>query len=246
MLRTKLTPLTIVCLLGSACGDRAEEGNARDSVVTATDAAAFQGTSCLMGTDEDGDGVTDYFVLSASNFINGLSPTKCFAAGGTVFETRWRDSGLTAAPPAAVSVPPPTTTTYTEGGNIPQSVRQIVAAGGIHNRPYNNPNYDCDDYANDLEILLTNEGYNATYTEICHEGPPEYWHAITDLHLGGKTYWIDAMTGKQIKLDQNADGEVDSNDAGKPCASDSEGDWGVRVWDNLGDRIVELGSPDVR
>jgi hypothetical protein len=228
--------LSILFFLFAAC-EPLDTGGAE------ADLAPRHTQPCLAGIDEDGDGSTDYFSLQNPVFRQDLDAEQCRASGGTPFEQRRRGSALSPSTDAA----PAATQDYPQGASLPMSIRIAVANAGVHNRHYQNPSYDCDDFANALEVALGNAGYNATFTEICQPGmPDDSWHAVTDVHVDGVTYWIDAQTGKEIKLDQDGNGQVTTSTSGKPCARTSEGTFGIRVWDNLRARINELGSPDLR
>ena len=230
------------CVVAS-CGGQDESSQVQAALSVGPVASQ---TPCLSGVDADNDGVTDYFDLVHSQIFEARSPDACFSAGGTVLEVQRRGRGLRSARSQPVKRAAPRTTNYRAGGDLPADVDDFVAAANIHNtRRFEQPHSDCDDFANDLEAAFENEGYTGTYTEICKIGDAvRTWHAVTDIHLDGETYWVEPQTGKQIKLDVNGDGTVTTGDAGNPCDTATEGGWGIRVWDNLGERIAELGSPD--
>lgn len=198
----------------------------------------------MAGDDLDGDGVTDRFSNTRPRFFNAASPAACRAAGGTPFEL-WANSTSTHGLSSATQAPAPAATqTYSAGGAPPIGLRQDVINTGIHKRTYVDGLYDCDDFSNDLEDALEDLGYHATYTEICLPGSPATHHAITDIHLDGQTYWFDAITGVPYVVDANGDGQVVTSTSGSPCAAATEGRLGVRVWENLAARLMELGPVD--
>lgn len=227
------------------CGGSDDLNIASDSVV-----APHLNVSCMMGEDTDGDGIIDQFDLRTATFRDGVEPNHCRTIGGTPVEIRRkRGRGLSIAAGAAnAAVPPgPRSGPFNEGGNLPDDVRDVIEEAGVHNNTYVDKTYDCDNFSNDLEVALEDAGYDGTYTEVCltRSDGSEYWHAVTDVHIEEDTYWIEPQTGKPVKLDQNGDGQVSTSTSGDPCTGRSEGGRvNVRVWDSLGDRIGELGTPD--
>ncbi|MGE3107888.1 MAG: DapH/DapD/GlmU-related protein [Phycisphaerales bacterium] len=85
--------------------------------------------------------------------------------------------------------------------------------------------YDCDDFAHDLERALDALGYDSTFTaiwDVCPNPDHSWWnwlwtsdtilkngHALTDVHTAdGKTIWIEPQTGEIVNLDTDGDGKV--------------------------------------
>lgn len=232
--------LALAILLASSCGSH-DVGGELESPLTGN--LALRRTSCMLGVDADGDGVTDYYSTAQSALITTTSHDACLAIGGTPMQKprhRIRRHRL-AQQQSQVAAPP---NNYREGGALPDGLAQDVEDAGIHNNTWETGVYDCDDFADDLEDALEDIGYTGTYTEICLPGHPPSWHAITDVHIDGITYWVDAVTGVQMVLDANGDGQVNTSTSGQPCDTATEGAWGVRVWNSLEERIAELGSPD--
>lgn len=200
--------------------------------------------TCQAGDDLDGDGIVDRFSNIRPRFFSAASPAACRAANGTPFEL-WANSsstrGLAAAQTPSTAA---ATQSYPAGGTPPVGLRQDVINTGIHKKEYVDGLYDCDDFANDLEDALEDLGYHATYTEICIPGSPASYHAITDIHLDGQTYWFDAITGVPYQLDAGGDGQVQTSTSGSPCAVATEGRMGVRVWESFADRLTDLGPAD--
>lgn len=223
--------------------------------------------ACLMPIDEDGDGIGDVFGPN-SPIVHNLLPTACYGQGGTILkllpggsdrasdDTAANGAGAgagattdaSADASASASTVAPATTGYREGPHPPPLQLQLdVRATGVHEDAedkYDPPEYDCEDFANDLEEALTDMGYEATYTERCIPGNPATWHAITDIHIDGLTYWFEPQTGKPVTMDGNGDGTVQTSTSGSPCDRATEGRFGVRVWGSLEERVQELGLPD--
>ncbi len=228
----------------AACGQPVQDGAASAEILARAPVALVP---CLPGVDADGDGDTDYFQLANTRPTLVASVPGCFRSGGTPLEyrspSRARRALTLAVPQGPVALP---ANPYTEGGDLPSGVGQDVNDTGVPDpEGWREGEHDCDDFASDLERALDDLGYDATYTEICMPGSPKAtWHSITDIHLEGTTYWVDGQTGLQVKLDANGDGVVGTSTSGSPCATATEGGWGVRVWPDRAARLRELGAVD--
>ena len=229
-----------------ACGEQPGAGSGAAQITARVGPVTPSGNvACLAGTDEDGDGVTDYFTTVRARFMSTTSVTQCLSLGGTPFET-WAPGASHAlmAATAAAAAPAPATQNYSAGGDLPPGLARDVEASRSR-RPYEEGLYDCDDFANDLEVALEDLGYEGTYTEICVPTDSKAtWHAITDIHFDGQTYWVDGITGKQVNLDADGDGQVTPSTTGSACAGATEGTFGIRVWPDLAARLQELGAVD--
>ncbi len=115
--------------------------------------------------------------------------------------------------------------------NLQQDVNTAgtgTTAGPIKDRTYVRTTYDCDDFADDMEVALTAKGYTATFTvyycwDSIFEGEPDAWrmpweytpsllrgHAVTDIHHGGRVIWLEPQNGQVgIKLDFDNDGRTE-------------------------------------
>jgi carbonic anhydrase/acetyltransferase-like protein (isoleucine patch superfamily) len=82
---------------------------------------------------------------------------------------------------------------------------------------------DCDDFAERLEMALQAKGYDATFTIVWtvnkNRSWYEFWkrrftggHAVTDVHSGGRTIWIEPqftrVAALGVNMDNNNDGRV--------------------------------------
>ena len=75
--------------------------------------------------------------------------------------------------------------------------------------------YDCDDFAGDLEEELEGEGFHATFTAIWTDdgSDPVPGHALTDVHSpDGGIVWVEPQTGEIVDLDEDGDGKVMASD----------------------------------
>ena len=75
--------------------------------------------------------------------------------------------------------------------------------------------YDCDDFAGDLEQELEGQGFMATFTAIWTDDGSDSvpGHALTDVHApSGMLVWVEPQTGEIVDLDEDGDGEVMASD----------------------------------
>lgn len=170
--------------------------------------------------DGDGDGI-----LSLWDYESALemSPADCVASGGALLGdiagVIVPTHGASVEPPQSLAFESPTAAaignvSVPAGTPIPQEVLDWVNDTGIPDREYKPDEYDCDDFARDLEQafegLLPGAG---TFTYIACEWDEEAGnyssaHAITDVHGGGAVAWIEPQTGQPVDLDKNGDGMV--------------------------------------
>lgn len=71
--------------------------------------------------------------------------------------------------------------------------------------------YDCDDFAGDLEEELEGGGFMATFTAIWTDDGSNTvpGHALVDVHApGGGVAWVEPQTGEIVDLDEDGDGNV--------------------------------------
>lgn len=194
--------------------------------------------------DSDGDGI-----LSLTDYESAVPMTfdTCVANGGAVLG----DIGGVLAPslgsgsssPSALGIDAPPVAaggnvSVPAGANIPQVVLDWVAGTGIPDREYKPDEYDCDDFADDLEKafedLVPGSG---TFTYIACDFDEEVGnytsaHAITDVHGGGAVAWIEPQTGQPVDLDKDGDGQVTFglDLSGYPTPTD--GDCFIAVFDS--------------
>ena len=133
-----------------------------------------------------------------------------------------------------------------------QPLEDRIKALGIFRRRYIKDDYDCDDFASDLEIELEKD-YNATFTVIYEVNPAQNcfnflytprWHkghALTDLHLWNakekkmKTIWIEPQRDPAddylgVDLDGNKDRKVTY--ATSPVTYPTDGKYRIEVYQN--------------
>jgi hypothetical protein len=74
--------------------------------------------------------------------------------------------------------------------------------------------YDCDDFAGDLEQELEGQGFMSTFTAIWTDDGSETvpGHALTDVHGPGGVVWVEPQTGEIVDLDEDGDGNVMASD----------------------------------
>jgi hypothetical protein len=125
---------------------------------------------------------------------------------------------------------------YETGGDLSDGLKAKIEDAAVHKGTYNKDTHDCDDFADELEKALDKEGETvATFTLLWRwDALAEVWtdaHAITDVHEGDKTVWIEPQTGKRVELDRDGDGKVNTQDraTGK---GEMEGDLWVEVYDD--------------
>jgi hypothetical protein len=112
---------------------------------------------------------------------------------------------------------------------VPKSVLDAAGSTGIDKKKYTDT-YQCVDFANALEIAMTDMGYHGTCT-IIRKKDGSGAHAVTDIHAGELTYWIEPQSGKEIGLDYDGDGKV----------SEDEGNYTVKVYENCKEAGEEEG-----
>lgn len=95
-------------------------------------------------------------------------------------------------------------------GRLMEWIRSL----GIHQREYREGEYDCDDFADDLEQALERlvPGLG-TFTYMACDWDAEkrnytWAHAVTDVHLGRLIFWVEPQTGQIVSLDKDGDGRV--------------------------------------
>ncbi len=74
--------------------------------------------------------------------------------------------------------------------------------------------YDCDDFAGDLEEELEGQGFMSTFTATWTDDGSETvpGHALTDVHGPGGAVWVEPQTGEIVDLDEDGDGSVMASD----------------------------------
>ncbi len=75
--------------------------------------------------------------------------------------------------------------------------------------------YDCDDFAGDLEEELEGQGFMSTFTAIWTDDGSDTvpGHALTDVHApSGMVIWVEPQTGEIVDLDEDDDGDVGASD----------------------------------
>jgi len=108
--------------------------------------------------------------------------------------------------------------------------------------------YDCDDFASDMEEALTEKGYDATLTVyLCWGENPDHsawnwlwtpgskWlsgHALTDVHSDdGGIIWVEPQTGEVgVDLDFDGDGSVEYST--EPGSDLTDGEYRIEVYDD--------------
>ena len=71
--------------------------------------------------------------------------------------------------------------------------------------------YDCDNFADDLEQELEGQGFMATFTASWTDDGSKTvpGHALTDVHTpNGGIVWVEPQTGEIVDLDEDGDGQV--------------------------------------
>nr|MCH9681780.1 hypothetical protein [Deltaproteobacteria bacterium] len=195
--------------------------------------------------DLNGDGI-----LTMWEYNNAIpkQPSACAAAGGASMGPL----GKVNVPSLLVDIEPPAdlvgrgTPTASGGGTIslpaapiPDVVLDWVDGTGIPDREYSE-DYDCDDFASDLEkafdAVLPGAG---TFTYIVcgyDEKTGKYddstAHAITDVHGGGAIGWIEPQTGEAADIDQNGDGQVTFGTDFSGWPTPTDGDCFIAVFES--------------
>lgn len=76
--------------------------------------------------------------------------------------------------------------------------------------------YDCDDFANDLQMELQGQGFNSTFTTFWRRDMADMLvgHAVTDVHptTSGGIVFVEPQNGMVIDLDESMDGMVTFSD----------------------------------
>lgn len=136
------------------------------------------------------------------------------------------------------------------GGGQGSQLGQDVDASGVAEsnggQPYTPTTHDCDDFADDLEQYLQDQGYNATFTCLWTANSEHEWynwlwtpefssgHCMTDVHNDdGTTTWIEAQWSDAEgavgqNLDADGDGMVGVSDG--PGSDTTEGNLRIEVY----------------
>ena len=163
--------------------------------------------ACILDGDHNG-------VLSLHEY-EGAEPmpvADCQAAGGAVRGNLPRPQGEAAA--ADVSTQPAARPRNQRLRRLIRLLMRWIRGLGIHNRDYDAEDYDCDDFASDLEKALDDLFADlGTFTYIAcdrdGDGTYEWAHAVTDVHIGGFIFWVEPQTGQITDLDYDRDGNVE-------------------------------------
>ncbi|MCA9277984.1 MAG: hypothetical protein H6815_04260 [Phycisphaeraceae bacterium] len=144
--------------------------------------------------------------------------------------------------------------------NLPNTLANLqddvnTAGGGgtqppIKDREYKKDTYDCDDFADDMEQELENNGYKATFTCVWLIGERTYWswsqldyvteripiwgHAISDVHLNGRLVFIEPQTGRIGLgwLDHDGDGVIEYTTNHNNLWAPTDGELRIEVYES--------------
>ncbi len=100
----------------------------------------------------------------------------------------------------------------TSSGNFNTLLEDALSMSTVPAMEYVPTTYDCDDFANDLERELDNQGFDASFTLFWRNNGMD-GHAVTDVHpADGMIIFIEPQSGMIIDLDEDGDGMIGFND----------------------------------
>lgn len=249
-MRTSLFGLLVTTLaVGTGCAaphtDDEAVGSSALSEATPPDIELVDGVDCLQDLDGDGviDIVDDLFVAPDIETCRGTPGNRGAVVGDSVIDPDHLGSTLIAsAPPPGAWGPQ----TLIESPTVPAALQGLVTAAGVHDLKYTG-RFKCMHFSDVLEQILQLEGYEATVTL--------YWytdragrrraHAVVDVHLeDGTVLWFEPQSGRRVRMDRNADGEVNISDGGNlGRGNDEGGTHNVKVYDDLQSARDALNRP---
>lgn len=105
------------------------------------------------------------------------------------------------------------TTTGTSSGTFVQMLQDAINMSMVAmGMTYMATTYDCDDFADDLQMSLQMQGFDSTFTAIWRNNGMT-GHAVTDVHTtSGGIIFVEPQNGMFINLDENMDGMVGYRD----------------------------------
>lgn len=191
-----------------------------------------QTVSCWLPTGD--------YMIPGENIVNTESFGDCGEIGGAVLGNE--------ADPLAMPKQKDGAVAYEEIDSLPDDLQEDVDESDIPDREYEEDDYDCDDFAGDMEEELEKKGHDATFTLLWRwDAENERYvdgHAITDVHLdNGDTLWIEPQTGRQVKLDRDGDGKVNTFDR-ENGTGEREGDLRIEVYESRAEAERIFGPMD--
>jgi hypothetical protein len=210
--------LVAAALAVSACGGAADVdgddvgGANNEAALVSDDSTDADAGQVRCRVDEDGDGVIRIDEMTSHTLT---TTDECGLLEGFIADlpVRW-PSTFSAAPSGGGNRPTVLTTEP-----LPAWVGKFIRDTGIPKRPYVPTTYDCDDFASDAERALDDRAPGlGTFTAVfCStlknglvdlESPDLLAHAVTDVHIDGKTSWVEPQTGNEFPLDLDGNGKV--------------------------------------
>lgn len=218
---------------------------------------SFLGFNTLIDSDlnlaegtqlEDGENLgVDTITCETGSAQHATTTDDCVDGGGFV-------TGCT-GPAGSSSMPPPGNREVVQGNptgatktKLEQDIDDSKVAPGNGGGGYVPTTHDCDDFADELERALTAKGYDSTFTVFWKLNPDYWWgnapwtdkwikgHAITDVHMDGKTIWIEPQRSSgqgaltRWNMDFDGDGKVEYDT--EPGDEPTDGDYRIEVYDN--------------
>jgi hypothetical protein len=173
-------------------------------------------------------------------------PTSCYDDGGFV-SACIPDIFNTEAPSDPVNFSVVNYSAYNQ--TILNNITSVWTAYNTTVPKYNASTFDCDDFADTFEKNLTAAGYNATYTLIWKynaTGGLLSCHALTDIHIGTDTLFIEPQTGKFVNMDCDGDGTVETTNGDYVYGSGgvTDDNCKIGVYDNIEDATAHNNPID--
>jgi hypothetical protein len=235
--------LLAAALAVSSCGSEAAVDTAAggdEAALVADDADTATDGLVRCRVDEGDDGVLDLGDLSS--FVLATMD-ECALLDGMVADLPLPPTTATFAAGPGQSLPVPLATK-----SVPPWVLKVITDSGIPKRRYVPTDYDCDDFASDAEKELERKQkglgtFTVLFCSTLRDGlvnpeSEDYLpHAITDVHLEGKTGWLEPQTGKEVSLDLDGnggvyvrDGAFSASEVFRPTERSSDGRFGCSVY----------------
>jgi acetyltransferase-like isoleucine patch superfamily enzyme len=223
---------------GVVIGDWVNAGplvDIRDFAEVAPEVQLAEGSRIFSGVYQD----QDLSLCSVDMEGTNAGPANlCSLLGGAVIGQIGYPGVLTGMPAPGTRVTP------IDPDNLPVALGSL-AEDVEETRPTTpySEEYDCDDFASDLEIALEGLDYDATFTCYWQRNPNRHWynfykeplwlsgHCVTDVHDGEDLIWVEPQTGEVgIDLDFDGDGKVEFSSA--HGSATTEDGYRVEVYDS--------------
>lgn len=189
--RTLFVSLVSCATMTMGCMGGADPTAHEVSALVQEPPAPVEEVRCLI--DQNGDDRFDKYDLMQ---VTSMPASDCAAAAGVVMGgiPPRDDTAAIMADPPVVGLPTAPT---------PKEVLDWLDGTGIPKQPYEPSTHDCDDFAGEaeevMEKLVPGGGTFTIYKcgwlnadgDFDTRFNPVEFHAITDLHIGGTTYWME-------------------------------------------------------